>query len=125
MAAVTSGLRAAPLTDLLLELRKSSPSVELSLPRFKAEWGMTSLVPHLRALGVAAAFDPNARGFLRMSDAELHIDDVMHKAAIEVNEEGTVAAAVTAVTLVCCSAEDPRPTVFDQFFSFMEPQLLL
>ena len=97
---MTSGLRAAPLADLLLELRKSSREVGLLLPRFKAEWGVTSLMPHLRALGVAAAFDPKARGFSRMSnDPKLHIDDVLHKATIEVNEEGTVAAAATAVTV--------------------------
>ena len=80
MAAVTNGLRTAPLAELLLKLRKSSPRVDLRLPRFRAEWCVTSLVPHLRALGVAAAFD-GSRVFSRMSD--------QHKATIEVNEEGT------------------------------------
>jgi len=114
---VTSGLRAAPLADLLLELRKSSREVGLLLPRFKAEWGVTSLMPHLRALGVAAAFDPKARGFSRMSnDPKLHINDVLHKATIEVNEEGTVAAAATAVRMRQLSLPIPIPMHFNRPF---------
>ena len=115
MAAVTSGLRAAPLADLLLKLRKPSREVGLLLPRFKAEWGVTSLVPHLRALGVAAAFEGGSLS--RMSnDPGLHIDDVLHKATIEVNEEGTVAAAATAVTVTFLSHPITIPMHFNRPF---------
>lgn len=73
--------------------------VVLSLPRFKIEYGPFSLKPALSALGVSEAFRP-AAGFLRMgSDPQVYVEDVLHKAVIEVNEEGTVAAAATAVVM--------------------------
>ena len=102
--------------ELLLKLRKSSPRVELRLPRFRAEWGVTSLVLYLRALGVAAAFD-GSRVFSRMSDdPDVRIEDVQHKAIIEVNEEGTVAAAATAARFTPASTMPPRPMHFDRPF---------
>ena len=98
------------------KLRKSSPRVELRLPRFRAEWGVTSLVLYLRALGVAAAFD-GSRVFSRMSDdPDVRIEDVQHKAIIEVNEEGTVAAAATAARFTPASTMPPRPIHFDRPF---------
>ena len=99
------GLRSTDLAELLSGMHTTD--TKLSLPKFKAEWGASSLKPPLRALGVSASFDGSGQ-FLGMSDdQELHIDDVIHKARLEVNEEGTVAAAATAV--VMRSRSIPRP----------------
>jgi len=62
--------------------------VEVSLPKFKFEFA-TNLNAPLTQLGMGEAFGSGG----------LAIDQVMHKAIIDVNEEGTEAAAVTAVTM--------------------------
>jgi serpin B len=77
--------------------------VDLSLPRMKLEWEK-SLVPELRTLGMHAAFE-NA-DFTPMSPAgrDLVISQVKQKAFVNVDEEGTEAAAVTVVGVTVTSA---------------------
>ena len=73
---------------------------EVMLPRFRIEFG-TSLVQGLKLLGMGEAFSPRA-DFSRMvvPPASAAISDVIHKTFVEVNEEGTEAAAVTAVKML-------------------------
>lgn len=54
------------------------------------------------------------------SPLPIQVDDVLQKVFIEVNEEGTEAAAVTAVMMRCCAAPSaPTPEVrFDRPFLF-------
>eukprot|EP00171_Calliarthron_tuberculosum_P013975 IDg13975t1 len=68
----------------------------VALPRFHVEWG-GSLVAALRKLGVNAVFDDPVA--LSMLAPGVVVSDVLHKACIDVDEKGTVAAAVTAVVL--------------------------
>jgi serpin B len=86
---------------------------DLMLPRFKVEWE-SGLNDELKALGMAEAFNPRAN-FSQMaklnSGNSLYISEVMQKALCEVNEEGTVAAAVTSVTVTWTSAQ-PEPERF-------------
>ena len=67
---------------------------EMMLPRFKLEYEV-SLNDTLRALGMGIAFGSGA-DFSGMGPS-LFISEVKHKTFVEVNEEGTEAAAVTAV----------------------------
>jgi serine protease inhibitor len=73
--------------------------VEVSLPKFT----MTSdfeLSKTLSALGMSTAFSGNA-DLSKISGTEpLHLSNVIHKAFIEVNEQGTEAAAATGVAVV-------------------------
>jgi serpin B len=84
------------------------------LPRFKIEFEQ-NLVKTLQKLGMGLAFAP-AADFSRMvvPPATAAISDVLHKTFVEVNEEGTEAAAVTGVKMLATSM--PRE---DERFSFV------
>ena len=88
---------------------RSAPG-NLMLPRFKVEWEST-LNGALQALGMEEAFDSQRANFSQMAQPNsgntLFISDVRHKAICEVNEEGTVAAAATSVTMGVTSAPPP------------------
>lgn len=76
---------------------------EVVLPRFKIEFEQ-SLVKVLKLLGMGQAFTP-AADFSQMvvPPATAAISDVLHKTFVEVNEEGTEAAAVTVVKMLATS----------------------
>lgn len=108
-------------TDLktvnIIELSKTMrlTDVVLSIPKFQIEFQL-SLVGALRKLGMTDMFSGSANfSALLNSDEPIHVSDVVQKAFIEVNEEGTVAAAATAVTVVktLAIAIRPPPIVFD------------
>lgn len=67
----------------------------IQIPRFKLEYE-TELVPVLSALGMENAFTDRAN-FSGLSSVPVQIDEVKHKTFVEVNEEGTEAAAVTSI----------------------------
>lgn len=77
----------------------SKDSVTLDLPKFKLEYEI-KLNDVLSALGMGVAFTPQA-DFTRMyRPGGLWIDYVKHKTFVEVDEEGTEAAAVTVVAII-------------------------
>jgi serpin B len=118
LAAVEAKLSAADLGKWVTatEYRK----VRVSLPKFK----LTSefqLGETLQALGMELAFS-DAADLSGISSAEgLKISDVIHKAYVDVNEEGTEAAAATAVGIVALSAplEKDQPVVFQADHPFL------
>jgi serpin B len=69
---------------------------DLRLPRFKFAYDVT-LNEALGALGMAGAFDPRTADFGAMTNENAYLSAVKHKSFIEVNEEGTEAAAVTII----------------------------
>ncbi|MDR2086217.1 MAG: serpin family protein, partial [Dysgonamonadaceae bacterium] len=69
--------------------------VDLYIPRFKTEYEIT-LNDVLKQAGMGIAFTKSA-DFSEISDASLCISQVKQKSYIEVNEEGTEAAAVTSI----------------------------
>ena len=90
--------------------------LELHMPKFKLGYSK-ELRDMLTQLGMGVAFGPQANfnGMLE-NKANLAISDVMHSAVVEVNEEGTEAAAVTSVgvgvTSVPLSIRIDRPFIF-------------
>jgi serpin B len=74
--------------------------VELTMPKFEFESSF-SLSQALKALGMPIAFSDTEADFYGMSDGPelLYIWDVIHKAFVSVDEEGTEAAAATAVIM--------------------------
>jgi serpin B len=98
-----------PLGGLLAGL--APRQVSLALPRFRVTSGF-GLRPVLAALGMPLAFSA-AADFSGITAAQrLRIDEVVHKAYIDVNEEGTEAAAATAVVMTASARfMDPEPPV--------------
>ena len=85
----------------------------IQIPRFKLDYH-ASLEPALKALGMERAFDPNRAEFdgIRTKGPPLWIDQVSHRAVVEVNEEGTEAAAVTAFAMLGAARNAPPPRRF-------------
>lgn len=90
---------------------------DLYLPKFKTEYEI-SLNDVLSSMGLAPAFDGSNGGFSAIfEDNRLFvIDEVKHKAFVEVDEKGTEAAAVTSVGIVVTSLPPSvrvdRPFIF-------------
>jgi serpin B len=95
--------------------------VELGLPKFRLETSY-DLVPPLKNLGMKAPFSKEIADFSGMGwpQGKLWIGQVRHKAFVEVNEEGTEAAAATAVGMVTTVMVE-QPAVFraDHPFLFL------
>ncbi|XP_066233152.1 serpin B6-like isoform X1 [Saccopteryx leptura] len=95
--------------------------VEVSLPRFKLEedYDMEDV---LRALGMTDAFEQNRADFSGMSSmGGLFLSKVLHKAFVEVNEEGTEAAAATAaIMMLRCARLTPRFCADHPFLFFIQ-----
>jgi len=83
---------------------------DILLPRFKVEY-KSLLNDTLKALGMEIAFEKNA-DFSGMSSFPLFISKVIHQTFVEVNEEGTEAAAVTVVEMVAGGPPPEEPTRF-------------
>lgn len=73
----------------------STHEVTLSMPRFRNESAILLNEP-LKKMGMPKAFG-NAAEFNGISDTPLHIDNVLQKTFINVDEKGAEAAAVTAI----------------------------
>ena len=113
-----AAIQADGIESILTELFPDRVSV--SIPRFKFEAEL-SLSGYLQQLGMTDAFDENTADFSGISDTFLYITHVLHKAFIEVNEEGTEAAAATAVVMGTKSiqVDPPREFMADRPFLFL------
>jgi serine protease inhibitor len=93
----------------------------LQMPRFKIE-AKYDLKPPLSALGMGVAFDPDRADFSRIADVapeRLFIQKAIQKAVVEVDEEGTKAAAATGITVGVTSVPvDQFSLVADRPFLF-------
>jgi serpin B len=93
--------------------------VQLSLPRWTFRT-QAELTPVLTALGMPTAFDARAADFGQMTaDERLFISAVVHEAFIAVDEEGTEAAAATAVVVSETSLPRYQKVVVDRPFLFV------
>ncbi len=102
---------------------KHTEKVKVYVPKFKVSADL-ELVTVLRELGITDAFSPDDANFAGISDKEpLYISNALHKAWVEVNEEGTEAAASTifAVALGLAMTTIPQPKIFraDHPFLFL------
>jgi len=99
--------------------RFSSDSGDIFIPKFKLEYEL-GLNQVLKTMGMEIAFNPGLADFSKMyRGGGVWIDTVKHKTYVEVNEEGTEAAAVTSVEMREVSIDPPdfrmrvdRPFIF-------------
>lgn len=94
----------------------------IGLPRFRIEYE-TTLNQALKTLGMKSAFDPSQADFGGMitGTQRPYVSEVKHKAFVEVNEEGTEAAAVTSTEVRIVSMPIPKKTfqmIMDRPFFF-------
>ncbi|XP_024135884.1 leukocyte elastase inhibitor isoform X1 [Oryzias melastigma] len=92
--------------------------VRVGFPRFKMEqkYDMKSV---LMSMGMEDAFSMSKSDFSGMSPAnDLVLSEVFHKAFVEVNEEGTEAAAATAAVMMLRCALMPAAFIADHPFLF-------
>ncbi len=118
LAALEKELTAEKLNAWLSKLRRRE--VDLYLPRFKVT-SKFSMRPVLESLGMTDAFSPTAADLSGMNGRrDLFVTAVLHKAYVDVNEEGTEAAAATGV-VVGITAAPLEPVVFraDHPFLFL------
>lgn len=90
------------------------------LPKFNFDFD-TNLKENLKSLGIEKAFSDSADFSKITTDTKLFINSVIHKAHIETDENGTKAAAATAITMVDTTAalDEETPTVkLDRPFVF-------
>ena len=93
----------------------------LILPKFKIEYSL-QLNESLESLGMKRAFDADKADFSSMADEPLYVSEVKQKSFVEVNEEGTEAAAVTTVTMHATAVfrpEKPFEMIVDRPFLFV------
>jgi serpin B len=99
---------------------KSENSVVVNMPRFKFSWEL-KLNEILQKMGMKQAFIGEVANFSGISGArDLFIGYVIHKTYIDVNENGTEAAAVTAVGMFTTSSGEPDPR---KYFTVNRPFL--
>ncbi|KAE8597733.1 hypothetical protein XENTR_v10016581 [Xenopus tropicalis] len=94
--------------------------MELSLPKFKLEDDY-DLESFLSTMGMSDAFDQRRADFSGMSSAnDLFLSKVLHKSFVDVNEEGTEAAAATAaIMMLRCAMIIPRIVCDHPFLFFI------
>ena len=121
IADYVAGLTGGKLHALLNDPQHGT--VEAAIPRFKASSSL-ELRDALKAMGITDAFDAARADLRAMGGApndQLYVGAVLHKTYLELDENGTKAAAVTAVANDAGSAEPPEVhrVVLDRPFVYM------
>ncbi len=109
------------LTDCIEENKLISTYIDFSMPKFSVEYS-TGFLDIMKNLGINVAFDKYTADFTKMvTGGNMYITDAVHKTYISVDEEGTEAAAVTAVMMDATSAfrDEPFRVSFDTPFTFV------
>jgi serpin B len=111
LPAFLSSLDATTWTQWHNNFSSQQVEVDLALPRFRVEWSQ-NVGPLLQQMGLADALHAGANfsgmGF-REEDGGGFIGAVLHKTFLNVDEEGTEAAAVTAMMWMAGGVSEPEP----------------
>lgn len=99
---------------------KKNEEVDVKMPKFKAEYS-TQLIDTLKKMGIEDAFDRKSADFSSLIDKNdgAYIGTVMHKTFIEVDQEGTRAAAATLVGISKMRMPAINPVCLNRPFVYM------
>ncbi len=115
---VEQGLDASFLSSVVSSLQPTA--VALTMPKFTIQSATISLATELGKLGMTDAFDQAKANFSAMTQQPVFIKDVLHQAYVSVDENGTQAAAATAVIGETLSAVQNSATMtVDRPFFFV------
>ncbi len=113
--------------DAFLDSETGAYDVDIRIPKFELDYS-ASLVATLKSLGLGSLFDVGGLNGM-LTDAavaggsEAHISDVLHKTYMKMYEDGTEAAAVTAIMVRCTSAmpveKEVKEVFLDRPFAFL------
>ncbi|XP_078487743.1 leukocyte elastase inhibitor-like [Ciona intestinalis] len=111
LAKVEANLNHANLTKWLSALKHES--VDLTVPKFKLEETL-QLQEVLPKMGVTDLFDRQACDLTGIANrnGDLFVDQIVHKTVLNVNEQGSEAAATTSVRVQCDSVALVNPISF-------------
>ncbi|MEO1069843.1 MAG: serpin family protein [Cyanobacteria bacterium J06638_6] len=116
LATVAAQLDADTWSSWMNQMRSRPGTIQL--PKFEFEYE-ANLIPTLEAMGMGVAFEAGRADFSGLTTLDAFINQVRHKTFIEVNEEGTEAAASTAIGIMPTSIqipEEPFQMVVDRPF---------
>jgi len=121
LASLEASLDAGSLASTLDQA--GTTELSIALPKFELRT-KAALKPTLSELGMPTAFTPSADFGGMVADAPegpvgIYIDEVIHEAYVRVDEEGTEAAAATAVVTRELSASPTQPFTVDRPFLFL------
>ena len=106
----------------LLESESYEYDVAVSMPRLEFETEIP-LTEALKAFGLSEIFDENTADFYGISQVALYVSDILQKTKLELDENGTKAAAVTALMVDATSAmpveREKKAVTLDRPFAFM------
>lgn len=114
--------------DGLLKTRSTAYDVYAQMPTFKFENRIENIVEVLTAAGYGKLFDPEDGMFTEIltkngEPVALTISDIIQADAIELDEAGTKAAAVTAIIMNDCAAalepKEVKRVILDRPFAFV------
>ena len=110
-------LKPEDLRKMLMHVKEASTPFDVVLPKFSLEC-RTDMVPLLKNMGMTSAFDGDTADFSRTLEdpAPLWIGEAYQSVYIEVDQEGTKAAAGTVVSEESCA---PERIAFDRPFLYM------
>ncbi len=117
---LVESLDPASWDELVSNVTTADSEVQLFFPRFTVEWER-ELDPHLQDLGMGIAFiecQADFSGLFETGAQCPHISEVKQKSFVDVDEEGTEAAAVTSVGVRVTSAGPPTSIRVDRPFLF-------
>merc|ERR1711937_790727 len=119
LAELEKSLEEKNIDELLLQCHHARGEVQLTMPLLSLK-NELDLKDVFTKLGHGKLFDQSVRhNYSKMTDQDVFISDAVHQATIDVDENGTVATAATAVVMMLrCMPAPPKIITIDKPFLF-------